>query len=284
MPDESLIRNISDTALWVAEYRARETERGDAVFRDPLARRLAGARGAQIVGAMPARVNPEWAYVARTVLFDRFVLEEVARGADVVVNLAAGLDTRPYRLALPASLTWIEVDLPDLVAYKEEALGGERPVCTLERVAFDLSDVAARRTFFTGVDRRATRTLILSEGLLIYFTPDDVAALARDLAACPTFQGWVFDIASPGLLAMLEKQIGDRLRAAGAPFRFAPPEGPAFFEAYGWHPASVESVLKTAARLRRLPLFLRLIAMLPDEKPPRKRPWSAVCRLARARA
>jgi O-methyltransferase involved in polyketide biosynthesis len=43
-----LIRNISDTALWVAVYRARETDRPDAVFRDPFARRLAGERGEQI--------------------------------------------------------------------------------------------------------------------------------------------------------------------------------------------------------------------------------------------
>ena len=40
--------SISDTALWVAVYRARETDRPDALFRDPLAYRLAGTRGEQI--------------------------------------------------------------------------------------------------------------------------------------------------------------------------------------------------------------------------------------------
>ena len=48
-----LIRNISDRALLAAVYRARETEREDAFFRDPLARRLAGRRGDQIAGSVP---------------------------------------------------------------------------------------------------------------------------------------------------------------------------------------------------------------------------------------
>ena len=54
MPDvEPLFRDISDTALWAAVFRARETERDDALFRDPLAKRLAGTRGAQIAHAVP---------------------------------------------------------------------------------------------------------------------------------------------------------------------------------------------------------------------------------------
>src|SRR5262249_8758397 len=51
---EPLIRNISDTARWAAVFRARETERPNAVFRDPFARRLAGARGEEIADAMPS--------------------------------------------------------------------------------------------------------------------------------------------------------------------------------------------------------------------------------------
>ena len=55
-------------------------------------------------------------------------------GVDLVVNLAAGLDTRPYRMALPPSLRWVEVDLPDILDYKEEILAGAAPACALERV------------------------------------------------------------------------------------------------------------------------------------------------------
>ena len=111
MPDK-LIRNISDTALWVAPYRAAETERPDAVFKDPFARALAGERGRQIAKAQKFGDQNAWSFTARTVLFDRFITEVVRDGADTVVNLAAGLDTRPYRMDLPNALRGIEVDLP----------------------------------------------------------------------------------------------------------------------------------------------------------------------------
>ena len=44
MSSANPIRHISDTALWVAVYRAEESERADAVFRDPYARRLLADR------------------------------------------------------------------------------------------------------------------------------------------------------------------------------------------------------------------------------------------------
>src|SRR6266851_9695835 len=137
----TLIHNISDTALWVAVYRARETERPDALFRDPFARRLSGARGEEIAASMPFSDRATWAWVMRTVLFDQFITEQIQQGVDLVVNLAAGLDARPYRMDLPSSLKWVEVDLPELLTYKEEILAKEKPVCALDRVRLDLSNV-----------------------------------------------------------------------------------------------------------------------------------------------
>jgi len=127
-PSEPLIRNVSDTARWVAVYRARETERPDAHFRDPFARRLAGERGEQIAKSMPLGRDNDWSMITRTYLGDQFINAQVQQGVDMVVNLAAGLDARPYRMVLPAFLKWVEVDLPEILAYKEEILRGEKPV------------------------------------------------------------------------------------------------------------------------------------------------------------
>jgi len=104
---DSSVRNISDTARWVAYFRARETERPDALFSDPYAERLAGERGFQIANTLPEGNKHEWAWVARTYLFDKFLAAEILKGADLVVNLAAGLDARPYRMEVPANLQWI---------------------------------------------------------------------------------------------------------------------------------------------------------------------------------
>src|SRR5487761_365054 len=95
------VRNISDTARWVAYFRARESQRADALFRDPYAERLAGELGFQIANTLPDGNKHEWAWVARTYLFDQFLSREIHEGATLVVNLAAGLDARPYRMQLP---------------------------------------------------------------------------------------------------------------------------------------------------------------------------------------
>lgn len=278
---DPLIRNISDTARWVAVYRALETERADAHFRDPFARRLAGERGEQIAKSLPLGRDTSWSMVARTVLIDELISAEVQRGADIVINLAAGLDTRPYRMKLPSSLRWIEVDLPEILSYKEQVLRDEKPVCSLERIRLDLSNVPARRELFAQLGQRAKNALILTEGLIIYLTRNAVAELAQDLAAPPTFRSWILDIASPGLLRMLKKRISAELDQA-APFKFAPEEGPAFFASFGWKPMDVRSLLKSAAQLKRLPFLLRLAALLPEtQKSRRDRPWSGVCLMSR---
>ena len=278
MTDDGGLRNISDTANWVAVYRALESERPDAHYRDPFARRLAGERGERIARDVEFANRNAWSFVARTMLFDRFISDAVANGADMVVNLAAGLDARPYRMELPSNLQWIEVDLPDILAYKAEQLAGETPRCVLERVPLDLSNVAARQELFERLNARAKSVMVVSEGLVTYLTSDEVVALGSDLARTPTFNRWALDMVSPALMRMMQKTMGQDLRDAGAPFKFAPDEGPAFFERAGWKPVNVRSLLHTAAALRRLSWRMRLIALLPDSagRSPTS-PWGGVC-------
>lgn len=279
---EPIIRNISDTALWTAVHRARESERPDALFQDPLARRLAGARGEQIAASFPGEQRHAWTWVTRTYLFDGYIREAVRGGADMIVNLAAGLDTRPYRMDLPSSLLWVEVDLPDLLDYKDAMLDGETPRCRLERVRMDVSDHGARRALFADLGARAKKALIVTEGLIIYLTPEQVGKLARDLARPSSFQCWTLDLASPGLLRLLQRELQPRLAEGGATLHFGPQEGPLFFLPYGWKPLEVRSLLKTAARLRRLSRWMRLLALLPESKDKQgSRPWSGICLLAR---
>ena len=276
---DAALRNISDTARWVAVYRALESERPDAWFHDPLAARLAGERGREIARTMDFAHRNAWSFVARTVLFDRFILEGLKQGADMVVNLAAGLDTRPYRMDLPPDLPWIEVDLPELLHEKAEALAGETPRCRLERVALDLSDRAARRALFDTLGARARHVLVMSEGLIVYLERDEVTTLAEDLLRPASFKAWALDMVSPRLLGMMRTTTDQKsLAQVGAPLKFAPVEGPAFFSRLGWTPVEVGSLLHTAAKLKRLTLRMRLLALLPDPagKQPNA-PWGGVC-------
>jgi methyltransferase (TIGR00027 family) len=246
------IENISDTARWVAVYRAMETARPDAIFHDPFADRLAGPRGRQILDAMPKGRAYAWPMIVRTAVIDEIVLDAVRnRKADLVVNLAAGLDARPWRLPLPPSLHWVDVDLPGILNYKTEALRNETPVCRYEAVTLDLTDVEARRALFSRLAAGSSRAIVISEGLLIYLAPEQVAALATDLHAQSSFKEWVIDLGSPQLLKRMERTWGKSLAASGSPFLFAPAEGTEFFKPCGWREAQFRSMWEEARRLHR---------------------------------
>ena len=251
---EEPLRNVSDTALWVAIYRAMESERQDALFRDPFARRLGGTRGEQIVARLPRGSASAWPMIVRTAVMDEIILELVGReGVGTVVNLAAGLDVRPFRLPLPPSLRWMHVDLPPMIDYLRAGIGQAKPVCALEFVPADLRDPSARRELLGRVAAGAGPALAVTEGLLIYLNPDQVADLASALAGTSSLRWWLIDLASPKLLKMLTKRWQPHLAAAGAPFVFAPAEGTAFFSRYGWKERSFHSLWDEANRLHRGP-------------------------------
>jgi methyltransferase (TIGR00027 family) len=248
------ISHVSDTAMWVAFYRALESERPDALFRDRFARGLSGAKGEEIARAMQGGVAGGWPIVVRTKLMDGVIEGAAASGEiDTVLNLAAGLDARPWRLTLPKELLWIEVDLPAMIAHKRAVIGDEPPACTVESVALDLSDVPARRALFERVGIPGRRVLVVTEGLLIYLTPEAVAALSDDLARAPGIAQWMLDLASPALLRMMAKSWGKTVAAGGAPFLFAPEAGVRFFEPHGFRETLFLSIWEGALRLNRKP-------------------------------
>ena len=245
------IEHISDTARWVAVYRAMETERSDAIFRDPFARRLAGVKGEEIVGTMKSGRQMAWAMIVRTAVFDEILMERVRAGVDLVVNLAAGLDARAWRLALPPSLRWVDVDLPDILRYKSEILADATPVCRYEAVSADLTDASVRKRLFARLGVEGRNALVITEGLLVYLTADQVGALASDLHAVPSVLWWLIDLASPRLLRIMVRMWGRAVHAGNAPFQFAPAEGTAFFKPHGWREREFRSAMDEARRLHR---------------------------------
>ena len=276
------VSNVSDTARWVAVYRAWESARPDALFNDPYAKSLAGERGQAIATLMPAQARSGWPMIARTKLIDDLVQAAVAQGCDCVINLAAGLDTRPYRLALPNSLRWIEADLPALIEEKEQLLAAAKPRCQLRRIKVDLADAAARVVALQEAVSSSTRALVLTEGLLVYLDDAQVRGLSQDIAALAGVRNWILDLGSPAILELMNKGMGAHL--TNAPLKFAPANGIAFFEALGWRVEQVHSIFHAALRFRRLPWFLKLFALLPEPNPRKlgRARWSGVVQLTRA--
>lgn len=244
------LQSVSDTAFWMAYYRALESARPDALMHDPYARLLAGERGEQLVQRLTKGRGMTWP-ILRTVCFDELILHWVTLGIDTVLNLAAGLDARPYRMRLPASLHWIEVDLPEVIAYKEDKLAGVAPVCRLQRIAAHLSQLDLRQALFAQVNAASARVLVLTEGLLTYLRAEEVTSLAIDLYSQSRFAYWVTDLAAPFILERMKKHLGKDLCAANADMYFAPAEGPEFFHPLGWKLLEFRDFLDEGRRLNR---------------------------------
>jgi methyltransferase (TIGR00027 family) len=264
---EPLIRHVSDTAFLVAHHRAVESARPDALFADPLAGRLAGARGRAIATAAPASAMTGWTIAMRTVIIDELIRQAIASGVDTIVNLGAGLDTRPYRLALPAALTWVEVDYSDVIALKEKELAGETPRCRLERVALDLADLPARRQLLARLDADAARMQVLTEGVVPYLDLAQAGALADDLRGLQHVDSWIVDYISSETIAYRKRTRVDR-HMRNAPFKFEPADWFGFFASHGFRQREIRYLaIEGANRGRRAPLPWRVRLLMKLLRP-----------------
>jgi methyltransferase (TIGR00027 family) len=252
--DNTLPRDdISITAYGMAIARAIESERSDALFCDPFARSLGGEQGENFL----QRFNPSLKQAGLAIAIRTYVIDEIllqlARQAeiDTVLNLAAGLDTRPYRLALPPAFQWIEVDLPTVIDYKERQLATAQPVCAVESIKLDLTDIQRRNELFAQVNASRQNVLVLTEGLLAYLPSVQVGGLAADLRQYANFCGWLTELASPLSLRIAQKIWRDQFAAMHTQLQFAPSNGPRFFQAYGWQVRDFRLLLQEAQRLKR---------------------------------
>jgi methyltransferase (TIGR00027 family) len=240
------IEHISDTALLVAAARAAETKREDGLVRDPYAARLAGERGiAMARSGTPSRWR-SFGIGLRSRFIDEFLFAEVSAGnIDCVLCLGAGLDARPWRLSLPKSVRWIEVDFAPILEYKYSILKDVAPQCRLERITADLNDKADRQRVLESAIGPGSRVLLLSEGLLFYLPGETVRSLATEALGCCR---WIVDI-SPQTSLLLAGG-GDAMQKANQLRHETRLEGDQILQtilAAGWQAAASKTFMKDGA-------------------------------------
>ncbi len=249
MSDESHIENVSDTALWVAMFRAREGQRADALFKDPLAEVLAGERGKRLAATLPFKKLLTWVMVVRTVAIDRLIMTRVHEGVDTVINLGAGLDTRPYRLDLPKQLRWIEIDFANIIEMKNRLLSEHAPVCQLERHALDLGQDGALKNLLSGLVAGSKKSLVLTEGVIPYLSNQEVDQLSHALLVLPQVVYWVQDFYED--MYAFGDARGWRKVLNKAPVRFKTHHWMNYFFERGWRAHETVHVADEAMRIGR---------------------------------
>lgn len=272
---EQKINHVSDTAFWVSYLRAEESKRPDALFQDTFAELLAGERGKQIAKQMPASKMTAWTVSLRTCMIDDLIMRAVSEGVDTILNLGAGLDTRPYRMKdLPQSVKWIEVDYHSVIAYKSELLKEENPHVKLQQISLDLSDLKERQAMLKAVSAEAKKIFVLTEGVVLYLSNDEVASLANDLHAVANISYWLLDYTTPKAREYI-KRANIQKKLINAPFKFAPDNWLGFFKNSGWRAKEIRYYFNEAKKQNRpLPLpfiakvfvFFKAMGMSAEEK------------------
>ncbi|WP_424883466.1 class I SAM-dependent methyltransferase [Streptomyces sp. SLBN-8D4] len=179
------------TSVGVARVRALETERENALFRDPLARAFAAAGGLwpsspplpDDEGARRRRLAVSFSIVIRTKFLDDLLRDACASGVRQVVLLGAGMDSRAFRMDWPEGTRLFEVDTAAPLDFKAAVLRQERAVARCERitVAVDLREDWPSALAAAGHDP-AEPTAWIAEGLLIYLPEDAVELLLTHIS------------------------------------------------------------------------------------------------------
>jgi methyltransferase (TIGR00027 family) len=171
------VSGVSRTAIGVARLRALEQRRKIPLFNDPHAELFVNAAGYEVVQEEdPGRDVFGLQVAIRTRFYDDHLLAAANRGCRQVVLLAAGLDTRAFRLDWPPRTRFFELDLPELLEFKEQVLAGQTPRGERQVLPVDLREDWPARLIDAGF-RREDPTVWLVEGLLIYLTADEASTL-----------------------------------------------------------------------------------------------------------
>lgn len=117
----------------------------------------------------------------------------------IVVNLGAGLDTRFERLN-QENLTWYDLDVPEAIALRSQFFTENDKYHFISKSCLDL-------TWFDNINIQGQSLLILAEGLLMYFSSDEVKYLFRELAARFPYAEILFDMLAPVLVG--RSQLSD---------------------------------------------------------------------------
>ncbi|CAN5855650.1 class I SAM-dependent methyltransferase [soil metagenome] len=191
--------SVGSTALFVAAARALEARKPDPLAVDPYAEvfcRAAGGHWADVVdGKAPdSKLMTEFGthFVnfqgARTRFFDNYFARAADTGVRQVVILAAGLDSRAYRLPWPKGTVVYELDQPRVLDFKRAVLAdhGDEPTAERREIAVDLRDDWVGALIGSGVDP-GKPAAFLAEGLMIYLpaTAQGQLFAGIDALACP---------------------------------------------------------------------------------------------------
>ncbi|MFF3359101.1 SAM-dependent methyltransferase [Streptomyces sp. NPDC002917] len=231
---------LARTALWTASMRAREHEREDRLFSDPLAHVFAGDEGPRIMEQFEGHVQPgveDPALAVRTRFLDDQLLRLDASGVRQFVFVAVGMDSRAFRLEWSPAVVVYEMDRPALLSLKEDIVRrlSVPTRCARVPLGVDLLTDWTTALLGSGFDP-AQPTGWLVEGLLYFLEAQERDVLLRQLTSLAApHSSLLADYVGQSVLdspAMASWRA--RMAEQGHPWKSGSDRPEQLFEGFGW--------------------------------------------------
>ncbi|GAA1414300.1 SAM-dependent methyltransferase [Catellatospora coxensis] len=231
---------LARTALWTASMRAREHARSDRLFDEPLANLLATEDGPKIMRGFEGEVQrgvEDPALAVRTRFFDDAMIDAARSGVRQFVLVAAGMDTRGYRLAWPESTVLFELDRPALLELKASLLAdaAATPACTIRPLGVDLLGDWTTPLAAAGF-RHSEPTLWLVEGLFYFLSAHERDTLLKEITTLSaTASRLLADYVTQTSLDGTGMQVWrEKMAASGHPWKSGCDDPEGLLDAQGW--------------------------------------------------
>ena len=210
------MKPISQTAFYCCGVRMHDAERDKPVCGDIYAKTFMNEDGLRILETFKDETRPNISNVGRHRIIDDLLRQELIIHPDLcVVLIGAGFDSRAYRLD---SGTWIELDEPQVIAYKNERLPASECKNELHRIAIDFSTDSLEEKVSSFAGRRPV--VVVIEGVFMYLEQDTIEQLLQTLHRLFPQHKLICDLMTRRFFEKYGRTIHEKLTGMGATFRF----------------------------------------------------------------
>jgi methyltransferase (TIGR00027 family) len=233
----------------------RDAEGESPVCGDTYARLFMNEEGRAILSAFDDEPNPNASNVARHRIIDDILRRELAADPNLpVVIIGAGFDSRAYRLK---GGTWLELDEPQVIEYKEERLHASDCENELRRIPIDFSTESLEEKLAPFA--RDGRVVVVVEGVLMYLDEGAIRELLRTLHKLFPRHTLVCDLMNRRFFEKYGQTIHKKISGMGAPFKFKSDDPERVFLKSGYRRASKISVVEKSVEFQRTGIIPRLL-------------------------
>lgn len=213
----SFMKPISKTAFYCCGVRMQDAEREQPVCGDTYARAFMNEQGLQILEMFKDETRPNTSNVGRHRIIDDLLRQELAANPNLtVVIIGAGFDSRAFRLD---GGTWVELDEPQVITYKEERLPASSCDNELHRIPIDFANDSLEQKLASFAGRSPVTVVI--EGVLMYLEEAAIDQLLQTLRRLFPQHRLICDLMTRAFFENAASTIHEKLTGMGATFKFA---------------------------------------------------------------